>query len=227
MILYHGSFIEINKPDLKHSRPNVDFGKGFYTTPIYEQAVKWCSKFKKRGKNGIATRYEFDENDYKALKILKFDSYSEEWLDFILNCRSGKDNTDYDMVIGGVANDKVFNTVELFFDGLIDKTEAIGRLQYEKPNLQIAFRTDKALTYLHFEGSEQRVNANPILLQKKYARVVELFAKENAITVAKALDIFYHSQLYELMSNGVSDMHCMSDEYLVHELINEQKEVNG
>ncbi len=97
MILYHGSFIEINKPDLKHSRPNVDFGKGFYTTPIYEQAVKWCSKFKKRGKNGIVTRYEFDENDYKALKILKFDSYSEEWLDFILNCRSGKDNTDYDM----------------------------------------------------------------------------------------------------------------------------------
>ena len=53
------------------------------------------------------------------------------------------------------------------------------------------------------------------------------FAKENEITVAKALDIFYHSQLYELMSNGVSDMHCMSDEYLVHELINEQKEVNG
>lgn len=71
------------------------------------------------------------------------------------------------------------------------------------------------------------MKANPILLQKKYARVVELFAKENAITVAKALDIFYHSQLYELMSNGVSDMHCMSDEYLVHELINEQKEVNG
>ena len=59
------------------------------------------------------------------------------------------------MVIGGVANDKVFNTVELFFDGLIDKTEAIGRLRYEKPNLQIVFRTDKALTYLHFEGSEQ------------------------------------------------------------------------
>ena len=71
------------------------------------------------------------------------------------------------------------------------------------------------------------MNANPILLQKKYARVVELFAKENALTVAQALDIFYHSQLYELMSNGVSDMHCMSDEYLVHELINEQKEVNG
>ena len=70
------------------------------------------------------------------------------------------------------------------------------------------------------------MNANPILLQKKYARVVELFAKENAITIENALDIF-HSQLYELMSNGVSDMHCMSDEYLVQELINEQEGVNG
>ena len=71
------------------------------------------------------------------------------------------------------------------------------------------------------------MNANPILLQKKYARVVELFAKENAITIENALDIFDHSQLYELMSNGVSDMHCMSDEYLVQELINEQEGVNG
>ena len=64
------------------------------------------------------------------------------------------DSTDYDLVIGGVANDKVFNTVELFFDGLIDKKEAILRLQYEKPNLQIAFRTEKALSYLKFERSE-------------------------------------------------------------------------
>lgn len=86
--------------------------------------------------------------------ILRFDSYSEEWLDFILKCRSGKDTTDYDIVFGGVANDKVFNTVELFFDGFIDKTEAIGRLRYEKTNLQICFRTEKALQFLHFEGSE-------------------------------------------------------------------------
>ena len=89
------------------------------------------------------------------MKVLKFDSYSEEWLDFILNCRSGKDMTDYDLVLGGVANDKVFNTVELFFDGLIDKAEAINRLRYENPNMQICFRTEKALPLLHFEGSER------------------------------------------------------------------------
>ena len=69
-------------------------------------------------------------------------------------CRSGKDNTNYDIIIGGVANDKVFNTIELFFDGLINKNEAIDRLRYEKPNLQICFRTERALAQLHFERSE-------------------------------------------------------------------------
>ncbi len=155
MILYHGSFAVVDKPDLIHSRPNVDFGKGFYTTPIYEQAEKWCGRFKRRGKDGIISVYEFDETAYEALKLLKFDTYSEEWLDFILNFRRGQDSSDYDLVIGGVANDKVFNTVELYFDGLIDKKEAINRLQYEKPNLQMAFRTEKALSYLQFKGSEK------------------------------------------------------------------------
>ena len=81
MILYHGSFLEIAKPDLVHSRPNVDFGRGFYVTPLYEQAAKWCGKFKRRGKYGIISRYEYDESRESELKMLKFDSYSEEWLD--------------------------------------------------------------------------------------------------------------------------------------------------
>ena len=105
MIIYHGSYMEIVRPDLKHSRPNVDFGLGFYTTPIYAQAVKWCGKFMRRGKNGIVSRCEFNETAYDNLKVLKFNSYSEEWLDFILTCRSGKDTSDYDIVMGGVAND--------------------------------------------------------------------------------------------------------------------------
>ena len=58
--------------------------------------------------------------------------------------------------MGGVANDKIFNTVELYLDGLIDKVEAINRLRYEKPNLQICFRTEDVLRkYLHFMGSER------------------------------------------------------------------------
>lgn len=154
MIFYHGSYLKIPQPDLSHSRSNVDFGRGFYVTPLYIQAVQWCGKFKRRGKDGIISCYFFDESREMELKIRKFDSYSEEWLDFILNCRSGKDETDYDLVAGGVANDKVFNTVELYFDGLINKLEAIRRLRYAEPNFQICFRTKKALELLHFERSE-------------------------------------------------------------------------
>lgn len=62
------------------------------------------------------------------------------------------------------------------------------------------------------------MNANPILLQKKYCRIIELYAKQQDISLDKALKIFYHSQVYQLMRDGVSDMHCMSDEYLVEEL---------
>lgn len=156
MKLYHGSYIEIEKPDLLHSRPRVDFGRGFYTTPILEQAEKWCNRFRLRNKDGIISTYTLDEKVLDECRTLKFDEYSEEWLDFILACRSGKDTTDYDIVIGGVANDKVFNTVELYFEHLIDKTEAIKRLRYEKTNQQICFRTQSVMDkYLHFEGSRK------------------------------------------------------------------------
>jgi hypothetical protein len=155
MIVYHGSYTVVEKPDIIHSRKNVDFGRGFYTTPLFEQAQKWCKKFKEKNNSAVVSIYEFDESAYHESKILRFDTYSETWLDFILQCRRGKDKSGYDIVMGGVANDKVFNTVELFFDGLIDKSEAIKRLRYEKPNFQIAFRSQKVIDeYLHFERSE-------------------------------------------------------------------------
>lgn len=62
------------------------------------------------------------------------------------------------------------------------------------------------------------MNANPILLQKKYARIVERYAEKYHVSPETALDRFYRSELYQLVSCGVSDMHCMSDEYLVEEL---------
>ena len=68
------------------------------------------------------------------------------------------------------------------------------------------------------------MNASPILLQKKYARVVSLFAAKKQLTLEEALDFFYHSFIYVLMSEGCSDMHCRSDEYLAEELILEYDE---
>lgn len=110
----------------------------------------------KKGQQGIVSIYSFDESVLQQLNVLQFDSYDENWLDFVLNCRKGNDQSKYDIVIGGIANDKVFNTIELYFDGLIDKHEAIQRLKYEKPNLQICFRNQKVIDkYIHYEGSEK------------------------------------------------------------------------
>lgn len=156
MILYHGSCVEVAAPDVEHSRNNVDFGKGFYVMPIYDQARKWAEKFARRGKPAVISRYAFEESALEECSVCAFDTYSAEWLSFILACRSGRDQSNYDIVMGGVANDKVFNTVELFLDGLIDQEEAIKRLKYEKPNLQIAFRSQSTIDrYLRLEGSEQ------------------------------------------------------------------------
>ena len=156
MILYHGSYTEVVKPDVTHSRRNVDFGPGFYTTPLREQAEKWCKRFTDKGQGAVVSVYRFSGDKLAEYKVLKFDSYSDEWLDFVLKCRRGTDTSDYDVVMGGVANDKVFNTVELFFEGLIDKTEAIKRLRYEKPNMQIAFRSQKIIdACLMFERGER------------------------------------------------------------------------
>lgn len=156
MILYHGSNAKIEQPNILFSRLNVDFGKGFYTTPIMEQAQNWCQKFKRRGEDGILNQYLFEESVLDRLKVLRFSSYSEEWLDFILACRTFQDDSNYDIVIGGVANDRVFNTIELYFDGLIDKKETLKRLKFEKPNLQICFRTQEVINnFLRFERSFQ------------------------------------------------------------------------
>ncbi|MBR1851956.1 MAG: DUF3990 domain-containing protein [Lachnospiraceae bacterium] len=158
MRVYHGSRIVVKPPDINHSRKRVDFGAGFYVTPIPDQARGLCRRFLSIGQNAFVSVYELDENVFGVpdVKILQFDSYSEEWLDFVFSCRLGRDTTDYDIVIGGVANDKVFDTVELYFQNLISKNEALGRLKYEKPNAQICIRTQRVLdVYLHFEGSEQ------------------------------------------------------------------------
>ena len=159
--IYHGTIADIDNIDLTAGRGYKDFGKGFYLAYDKAQSIGIINKnykiaLKRKYSNITKNLYAFDtsQNELEKCKVKVFNSADIEWLDFILNCRRGKDNTDYDMVIGGVANDKVFNTVELFFDGLIDKAEAIKRLRYEKPNVQICFRTERALSLLHFEGSE-------------------------------------------------------------------------
>ena len=156
MKLYHGSYVAVEQPDITFSRDNVDFGRGFYVTPIKEQAVSWAKRFKRSRGQGIVSVYEVDEQVLMLDNaVLLFNEYSIEWLDFIIACRQGDGKGGYDVVAGGVANDQVFNTIQLFLDGLIDKEESLKRLKYEKPNMQFCFCNQKVIdTYLEFVGSE-------------------------------------------------------------------------
>jgi len=110
---------------------------------------------RKQGR-GIISTYQLDEGMMKNnISVKDFGGYTEEWLDYIAACRSGRNIGKYDVVIGGVANDRVFDTIELFFDGLIDKSVAIERLKYQKPNLQVCFCSQEVIdNYLKFIGSE-------------------------------------------------------------------------
>lgn len=155
MILFHGGLDAVAVPDLAHSRKAVDFGPGFYVTPIYDQARRWGDKRKRRFGMASVSRYEFDEGEAANLKELRFKSYSEEWLDFIVKCRALEDDSDWDIVSGGVANDRVFDTLEAFFDGFATKVQTIDKLRMETPNMQWCFRTTAALQTLRFVGSEQ------------------------------------------------------------------------
>ncbi len=154
MKVYHGSYVEVSFPDISHSRKRLDFGAGFYVTPLEKQAISWCKQYLRRGKQAVVNVYELDEQVFEESSFLQFDCYSEEWLDFVFLCRRGKDDSDYELISGGVANDRIFDTIELYFDGIISKADAIGRLAYEKPNFQICLRTDRVIErYLHFERS--------------------------------------------------------------------------
>ena len=162
MKLYHGSTVIVDKPLVSYGRDNLDFGKGFYTTSMQGQAEKWIQRFISLGKKGIISIYNFDDTDIqKKYRYKKFPEYNEEWLDFVLASRDGsKDYLNYDIIEGGIANDKVFNTVELYFTGLIDKSTALQRLKFEQPNNQICFINQQVLdTVLKFESSYETKGA--------------------------------------------------------------------
>lgn len=148
MRVYHGSEHCVKFPEVAKSRVDLDFGKGFYVTKLKEQAIIWSKRFLTVDKTASVNIYELNyeklTNNYHGLR---FADYDEAWLDFIVRCRTGgADYQAFDFIEGNIANDRVFNTIELFFDQLIDKAECLKRLRYEKPNHQICFINQKTIT---------------------------------------------------------------------------------
>lgn len=162
MILYHGSYTAIPTPDIIHSRNRLDFGTGFYLTNIYDQAKNWAVRFRYRNCPCIVNVFELDyESVEQNYRIKIFKSYDKEWLHFIIRNREGQPVNDYDVIIGGVANDKEFNTIELFQNGLISEEETLGRLKYEQPNWQMCIRKQEIWDkYLKYRESEEIMNGS-------------------------------------------------------------------
>ncbi|MDE5552141.1 MAG: DUF3990 domain-containing protein, partial [Muribaculaceae bacterium] len=145
MLVYHASDCRFTSPDVLHSRAALDFGKGFYVTRLLEQAEKYAFRFIREGKPAFIHSFELLSPD-SDMKIKIFNTYDEEWLDFVCNCRNGKDDyKQYDIIEGGVANDKVFQTLDLYMAGIYDKEQALRKLVYEMPNNQLCFTSQRAI----------------------------------------------------------------------------------
>ena len=154
MKLYHSSNVVVDQPDTQHSREYLDFGRGFYLTSFYEQAVRYAQRFKRRGQAAWLNTYELADN-LDRWNVKRFDAYDKQWLDFVSECRSGGDASNYDMVVGGIANDKIILTLDRYFEGEISQDEALGLLKFERPNIQYCIRSEQmlqeCLTYIKSE----------------------------------------------------------------------------
>jgi len=154
MIIYHGSNVAVERPKILQSERMLDFGMGFYTTSNKEQAIRWAEIVceRREPKNQILSVYEFDlEVAERELTIIRFNEPSGEWLDFVCSNRSGREHeTPYDIVIGPVANDKVYAVVQYYENGVYDKEDAIKRLKVDALYDQILFHTEESLTFCRY-----------------------------------------------------------------------------
>ena len=144
IILYHGSKEIVEFPEIRIQRFHKDFYFGFYCTMYPEQAIRWATRF---DGIGYLNEYRYMPND--KLNIKKFPQMTEEWLNFIVACRSGRPH-EYDIVEGPMADDTIFNYVQNFIDGKISREAFWDLAKFKKPTHQISFHTVKALTTLTF-----------------------------------------------------------------------------
>ena len=158
LIVYHGGTEPIGTPICKFGRPNLDFGQGFYVTNIREQAIAWANNMaRNRQQNGLLNRYKMDRDAIlRDMRCKVFKAYDVEWLEFIIGNRSGQNPAkDYDYVEGGVANDRVVDTVNLYTAGLMDLDTALRELSKHQPNNQMCILNQEIISkYFVYDGTE-------------------------------------------------------------------------
>ena len=159
IIVYHGGTETIENPICKFGRKNLDFGQGFYVTNLREQAVTWANNMARNRKMpAVLNRYRLDrEAILQNARCKIFKAYDKEWLEFIVGNRSGQELAkDYDYVEGGVANDRVVDTINLYIAGLMELSTALRELSKHQPNNQICILSQDLINkYLEYDGTEE------------------------------------------------------------------------
>ncbi|MBQ3150598.1 MAG: DUF3990 domain-containing protein [Clostridia bacterium] len=157
MIVFHGSDTIVDIPRILEAKRPLDFGGGFYTTTSEAQAKSWAIKvaYRNNTDHKCVNRYEFDSvGAESALTVIRFDVADEKWLDFICSNRSGKPTGDYDVVIGPVADDRVYRVVVEYENGDLDRETALKNLKTEALCDQVLFHTEESLNYLKYIDTE-------------------------------------------------------------------------
>lgn len=146
-LLFHGSDQIVRIPELRSGKYSKDFGRGFYCTEIREQAIRWA----KRKKTPIVNSYILLATD--ELRRLDFKGMTSEWLNFIAMCRNADPSVtihDYDLVVGPMADDQVYDFVQMFLNKEISEKQFAALSDFHYPTHQICFSSQKALDYLEF-----------------------------------------------------------------------------
>ena len=186
MILYHGSNMIVEKPRLIEQNRFLDFGYGFYTTTNKAQAENFAQKIVvRRGGTPTVNVYEIDDNiGSELLKIKRFNAPDEEWLDFVSAHRNGTyDGEQYDLIIGAVANDDVYRTLQVYSTGLITKEQALEALKIKKLFDQYVFATNELIP-----------------------QTVDLIVTNEGLNDISAMNEFYQSKTYEMLAKEETKM---------------------
>ena len=204
MKVYHGCYTKIDTIDLEKCEIGKDFGRGFYVTKIREQAEFWA---KRKGlandTTGFITEFDFNENafQYFRLKVIRFESYNEAWLDFVTmnrNLRAEQPTHNYDIVEGPVADDKITTRINIYLAGQILKQDFLNELKFAKETHQICFCTTRSLQMLEYTVNPCDIS---IAISQIGAAILERLIIDNEIDEMHATDLFYNSSTFTQLAD--------------------------
>lgn len=146
LLLYHTGFHQRRNPDIRAGRKNADFGQGYYLTPDRAFAERWAME--RKGESTFVNVYELDTDGLNLLELER----GEAWFDYIFQNRAGMPDAmpEYDVILGPVANDTLYDLMGMTTSGFLPRETAIRILRLGAAYTQTVIKTDRAAAQLRF-----------------------------------------------------------------------------